>query len=60
MKKAELKSKSAEELNKVLKESTSKLKDFRFDISFNRLKNFSEIKKMKRRIARVKTLLNQK
>ncbi|MBI3671282.1 50S ribosomal protein L29 [Candidatus Azambacteria bacterium] len=60
MKKAELKSKSQEELSKVLVEDAAKLKDLKFDLSFNRLKNFSEIKKVKREIARVKTLLNQK
>jgi len=59
MKKSELKSKSKVELQKILKEDAKKLQDLRFDLSFNRLKDVSSIEKMKREMARIKTLLNQ-
>ncbi len=60
MKKVELKSKTKSELEKVLKNDIKKLHDLRFDLTFNRLKNISEVKMVRRGIARVKTLLNQK
>lgn len=60
MKKVELKSKSKTELENLLKGDVKKLQELRFDLTFNRLKNISEVKKVKRGIALIKTLLNQK
>jgi len=60
MKKEELKTRSKEELIKLLKENAEKLQKLRFDLSFNRLKDLSDIKKVKRDTARIKTLLNEK
>jgi len=60
MKKEELKTRSEEELKKILKDDAEKLQKLRFDLSFNRLKDLSSIKKVKKEIARIKTLLNKK
>ncbi len=60
MKKEELETRSKEELRKILKDSAEKLQKLRFDLSFNRLKDLSSIKKVKKEIARIKTLLNKK
>jgi len=60
MKKEELKTKSDKELRKILEDNAEKLQKLRFDLSFNRLKDISSIKKVKREIARIKTLLNKK
>jgi large subunit ribosomal protein L29 len=60
MKKEELKTRSKEELRKILEDDAEKLQKLRFDLSFNRLKDLSSIKKVKKEIARIKTLLNKK
>lgn len=60
VKKEELKTRSEEELKKILKDDAEKLQKLRFDLSFNRLKDLSSIKKVKKDIARIKTLLNKK
>ncbi len=60
MKKKELKTKSKDELRKILKEDYESLHKLRFDLAFSRLKDTNSIKKLKREIARIKTLLNQK
>ncbi len=59
MKKSELKTKTKSELQNILKKEVKKLHDLKFDLSFSRLKDVSSIKKTKRNIARIKTLLNQ-
>lgn len=56
----ELKAKSQKELEELLNEKSKQLHGFRFDVSFNKLKDFSVIEKTRRDIARIKTLLNQK
>jgi len=59
-KKAELKTKSKKELEKILKDDAEKLQNLRFDLTFNRLKDLSSVKKIKGEIAMIKTLLNEK
>ena len=59
MKKSELKTKTKSELQNILKKEVKKLHELKFDLSFSRLKDVSGIKKTKRNIARIKTLLNQ-
>ncbi len=56
----DLRKKTKEDLEKLLKEDLKKLQDLRFDLAFNRLKDVSMIKKVKREIARIKTLLKEK
>lgn len=59
MKFKELKLKTKEELNKILAENRDKIRDLRFKIANNQLKNVKEIKKLKQQIAQVLTIANQ-
>jgi len=56
----DLKMKSEAELNKLLVSGREKLRDLRFKVSQNQLKNIREVRTLKKRIARISTLLNQK
>ncbi len=56
----QFKSKSPAELNQELANMEKNLQKLRFDASFNKLKNTSEISQTKKNIARVRGLLNQK
>jgi len=56
---AELKNLPKVELQKLLAEQRNKLKDLRFNLSFGKVKDISEIRKTKKTIARILTLLNQ-
>ena len=56
----ELKLKSVSELQRLLAASREKLRDLRFKDSQNQLKNIREIRALKKKIARILTLLNQK
>jgi len=49
-----------EELNKLLKEKRDKLERLKFDLALGKVKNISEIRKTKRDIAQIMTLLNEK
>jgi len=56
----ELKSKTKKELRQFLGESRDKLRDLRFKDANKQLKNVREIRKIKKIIARVLTLLSKK
>jgi large subunit ribosomal protein L29 len=56
---AELKNLPKAELQKLLAEQRNKLKDLRFNLSFGKVKDISEVRKTKKTIARILTLLNQ-
>jgi large subunit ribosomal protein L29 len=60
MKITELRQKSLSELQKLLIESRERLRELRFDLAAGKVKNIREIRKVKRNIARILTLLNQK
>lgn len=60
MKFVELKNLPKEELQKLLAQNRNKLKDLRFNLSFGKVKDISEIIKTKKVIAQILTLLNQK
>ncbi len=60
MKTADFKNKSTEELSQLLNEFKAKILKLRFDLADKKLKNFSDIKKTKRSIARVFTELKLK
>ena len=60
MKAAELNKMSAEELNEKLKELKAELFNLRFQHAINQLDNPHKIVDVKRDIARVMTVLNQK
>ncbi len=55
----ELKNKSAEELQKLLKENHEKIRKLRFDLAGNKLKNVKEIQNTKKTIARILTFIKQ-
>jgi len=60
MKAGELKKKSQPELKKLLASNRRKLHRVRFGILSNKLKNYCEIKKTKKGIARISTMINFK
>jgi len=60
MKYKELQKKNKSELHKTLAESRDKLRDFRFKDANKQLKNVREIRKVKKVIAQILTLLNSK
>jgi large subunit ribosomal protein L29 len=51
---------SAEELTKQLEESHQELFNLRFRLSTKQLANHREVRRVKRKIARLKTLLREK
>jgi large subunit ribosomal protein L29 len=53
----ELKQKSKEELEKTLEDSKDKLRQLRFDLGAGKIKNVREIRKTKKEIAQILTLL---
>ena len=57
MKIAELRLKPENELQKLLRDSRSKLRSLRFDLASGKVKNIREIRHIKKDIARILTLL---
>ena len=57
---ADLKRKNEKELQKVLREKRNELRELRFKASEGQLKNVNTIRKTRRMIAQVMTLLNNK
>jgi len=59
MKIEELRKKTKEELQKILRDDREKLRQLRFDLVAGKVKNVREIRKVKEEIARILTLLKQ-
>ncbi|MFH1462203.1 MAG: 50S ribosomal protein L29 [bacterium] len=57
MKFQELNQKSQKELQTILKEDREKMRQLRFDLSAGKVKNVREIRKVKKEIAQLLTLL---
>ncbi len=57
MKINELRQKSREELEKSLQDSREKLRQLRFDLSAGKVKNVREIRRIKKEIARILTMI---
>ncbi len=57
MKVNELRQRPKEELHKMLQESREKLRALRFDLASGKVKNVREIRKIKKNIARILTIL---
>lgn len=55
----DLKIKSAAELQKLVVSSREKLRELRFKVSQSQLKNIREIRSLKKKIAKMSTLINQ-
>lgn len=60
MKIAELKQKPEEDLKKILVENRSKIFDLKINLKQGQVKNTSEIRKLKKDIARILTILKSK
>jgi len=60
MKLKELKQKTNKELNEILVEDRYKLGELKYELSSKKLKNVMEIRQLRRKIARIITLLKQK
>ncbi len=60
MKFSELKNKKPQELENLLLENRKKLRNFKFDLARQKVKNPKEITRVKKTIARILTLLCQK
>jgi large subunit ribosomal protein L29 len=56
----ELKLKSESELNKLLASNREKLRDLRFKVLQNQLKNVREVRVIRKKIAQILTILKQK
>jgi ribosomal protein L29 len=56
----ELKLKSAADLQKLLNSNREKLRELKFKVSQNQLKNIREIRSLRKKTAKVLTLINQK
>jgi large subunit ribosomal protein L29 len=56
----ELKLKSDEELNQLLSDSQRKLRELRFNLASGKVKNVRAIRVLKKDIARILTILNEK
>ncbi len=59
MKIAEIRKKSGSELEKLLGELRRKLRALRFDLVSGKVKNIREIRKIKKNIARILTILKE-
>ncbi len=60
MKPADLQKKTVEELRKLANEDRAKLQQLRFDLPGGKVKNVREIRKIRRNIARLLTVITQK
>ena len=56
----EYKTKSEKELQNLLAESRDKLRDMKFKVSQNQLKNIRQVREVKKTIAQILTILNSK
>lgn len=60
MKITEIRQKSKLELQKLLQESREKLRQLRFDLASGKVKNVRDIRKTRRDIARILTIIKHK
>jgi len=59
MKKLDLKNKTNEEMGVIMKDLKAKLLQFNFELGEKRLKDFSQVKKTKKEIARILTIIKK-
>ena len=60
MKITELRKKSKTDIQKILGNNQKKLRQLRFDLATGKVKNVREIRKIKKEIARILTLLKER
>ena len=56
----ELKNKPDEELAHLIHEGNEKLRTLRFDLAAGKVKDISEIKELKKKVARMKTFIHER
>jgi len=59
MKKIDLNNKTNEEMGVIMKDLKAKLLQFNFELGEKRLKDFSQVKKTKKEIARILTIIKK-
>ena len=59
MKKLDLKNKTNEEMGVIMKDLKAKLLQFNFELGEKRLKDFSQVNKTKKEIARILTIIKK-
>lgn len=60
MKTAQLRQKSKSELQRMLADFREKLREMRFNLVSGKVKNIREVRELKKDIARILTILNEK
>jgi large subunit ribosomal protein L29 len=60
MRAGDLRKKTEKELQATLQDLREKLRNLRFDLSAGKVKNVREIRKIKKDIARILTIINEK
>jgi ribosomal protein L29 len=55
----EMKNRPAAELSRLIKEGSEKLRGLKFDLAAGKVKNVSELRKIKRSIARMHTFIKE-
>ena len=60
MKLSDLRQRTESELKKTIEENREKLRDLRFNLASGKVKNVREIRKLRKEIARIITLLKEK
>lgn len=58
MKEAEFKNKDKKELEKLMEEKKERMRELRFDLASGKVKNISEIRTIRKDIARISTMIN--
>jgi ribosomal protein L29 len=56
----ELKRKSDAELARLIEETNSHVRSLRFDVAAGKVKNVNELRQARKKVARMKTFINQK
>ncbi len=60
MEKTDFKSKDSKELKKLLNERREQLRQLRFDLISDKLKNYRQVRHLKKEVARILTILKPK
>ncbi len=60
MKISELRNKTKDELEKTLQDLRERLRQLRFDLASGKVKNVREIRKIKKEVAKILTILKEK
>lgn len=60
MKAEEIRNKPESELHQLLKDKRSKLREARFNLASGKVKNVKVVRKLKKDVARILTILNEK